>query len=47
MSEPINPVDAPADPMASAKLFLSWLFVGIPLAWGVWQVFVKSLALFK
>jgi hypothetical protein len=47
MPEPINPGDAPPDPMAPVKLLLSWLFVGIPLAWGVWQVFVKSLALFK
>ena len=25
----------------------AWLFVGIPLAWGVSQVFIKSLALFR
>lgn len=24
----------------------AWLFVGIPLAWGVWEVAVKSLDLF-
>jgi hypothetical protein len=29
------------------KLLLAWLLVGIPLAWGVWQVFKKSLDLFK
>jgi hypothetical protein len=29
------------------KLVLSWLFVGIPAAWGVAQVVVKSGALFK
>ena len=39
--------DAPPDPMAGAKLAFAWLFVGIPAAWGIWQVFVKSLALFK
>jgi hypothetical protein len=42
-----NPGDAPADPQAPVKLLLSWLFVGLPAAWGIWQVFVKSLALFK
>jgi hypothetical protein len=29
------------------RLIVSWLFVGIPLAWGVWQVVVKSMALFQ
>lgn len=29
------------------KLLLAWLLVGTPLAWGVWQVFKKSLDLFK
>ena len=29
------------------KLLVAWLVVGLPAAWGVWQVFVKSLALFK
>ncbi len=29
------------------KRIVAWLFVGIPLVWGVWQVVVKSLALFK
>jgi hypothetical protein len=30
-----------------ARLVLSWALVGVPLAWGVWQVFQKSLDLFK
>lgn len=30
-----------------AKLALSWALVGIPLGWGVWQVFKKSLDLFR
>jgi len=30
-----------------AKLIGAWTLVGIPLAWGVWQVFHKSLDLFK
>jgi hypothetical protein len=30
-----------------ARLVFSWALVGIPLAWGVWQVFQKSLDLFR
>ena len=29
------------------KLALSWLWVGAPLAWGIFSTVVKSLALFK
>jgi len=29
------------------KLIGAWTLVGIPLAWGVWQVVLKSLDLFK
>ena len=29
------------------KLVVSWALVGVPLAWGVWQVFKKSLDLFR
>ena len=29
------------------KLVAAWTLVGLPLAWGVWQVFKKSLDLFK
>ena len=29
------------------KLVGAWTLVGIPLAWGVWQVIQKSLDLFK
>jgi hypothetical protein len=29
------------------KLIGAWTLVGIPLAWGVWQVIHKSLDLFK
>jgi hypothetical protein len=28
-------------------LALAWLAVGVPLAWGVGQTLIKSLALFK
>jgi hypothetical protein len=29
------------------SVVLAWLFVGLPLAWGVSQTFIKALALFK
>jgi len=29
------------------RLIASWALVGIPLAWGVWQVARKSLDLFR
>ena len=29
------------------QLVLAWALVGVPLAWGVWQVFQKSLDLFR
>jgi len=29
------------------RLVGAWALVGIPLAWGVWQVFRKSLDLFR
>ncbi len=38
---------SPANPAEPALLAGAWLFVGIPLAWGVWNVFVKALDLFK
>jgi hypothetical protein len=28
-------------------LVFSWLFVGLPLAWGVYQTLLKSMALFQ
>ena len=28
-------------------LLLFWLYVSLPLAWGVWSTIQKSLALFK
>lgn len=31
----------------AVRLVLAWSLVGLPLAWGVWQVFQKSLALFR
>jgi MFS family permease len=35
------------DSTMPVRLAVAWTVVGIPLAWGVWQVFVKSLALFR
>ena len=32
---------------SGASLALAWLFVGVPLVWGVSQTFIKALALFK
>lgn len=29
------------------SIALAWIVVGVPLAWGVWQTAVKSMALFK
>jgi len=29
------------------KLFLAWVFVGIPLAWGIIQTASNALALFR
>jgi hypothetical protein len=39
----VTPVPAPA---AGGSVALAWLYVGIPLAWGVSQTFIKALALF-
>ena len=39
---------APAEESSSTgALLIAWLFVGIPLAWGVSQTFIKALTLFK
>jgi hypothetical protein len=40
---------APAHTTAGQKLLvaLAWIYVGIPLAWGVTQTVLKSIALFK
>jgi hypothetical protein len=43
----VPPGDTARDPLTAVKLALAWSIVGIPLAWGVWQVFQKSLALFR
>jgi hypothetical protein len=33
-------------PGVRLRLLCSWLVVGIPLAWGIWETLQKSLALF-
>ncbi|WP_188811709.1 MFS transporter small subunit [Hymenobacter cavernae] len=35
------------EPATGGSVVLAWLFVGIPLLWGVSQTFIKALALFK
>jgi hypothetical protein len=39
--------EVPAQNGASALVVLAWLFVLVPLLWGVTQTLVKSVALFK
>ncbi|WP_426060520.1 MFS transporter small subunit [Hymenobacter sp. B1770] len=39
--------NANAEETSTMSLVLAWLFVGVPLAWGVSQTFIKTLALFK
>ena len=31
----------------AVAVLVAWAVVGVPLAWGVWQVFRKSLDLFR
>lgn len=31
----------------AVRIAAAWALVGVPLAWGVWQVFQKSLDLFR
>lgn len=38
---------AAAESGAGGSVVLAWLVVGLPLAWGVSQTFIKALALFK
>ncbi|MEO7964307.1 MAG: oxalate:formate antiporter [Gemmatimonadaceae bacterium] len=39
--------EAAAKNSQTLELAISWLVVGIPAAWGIWQVVIKSLALFR
>ncbi len=37
----------PTPPASRLELLARWLFVGIPLGWGVWETARTSLALFR
>lgn len=49
--QPNSPAPPPAttspDTGPGGSVVLAWLVVGLPLAWGVSQTFIKALALFK
>ena len=45
--QPNSPTPPVAESGVGGSVVLAWLFVGIPLAWGVSQTFIKALALFK
>ena len=40
---------APTHTTGGQKLLvaIAWIYVGVPLAWGVWQTVNKSVALFR
>jgi hypothetical protein len=47
MSAPTTPTERERQTGTNlAALLLGWAFVGLPLAWGVAQTVIKSLALF-
>jgi hypothetical protein len=47
MSPQPTSTSATEEPRLGGSVILAWLYVGIPLAWGVSQTFIKALALFK
>lgn len=47
MNPKANSTTSVAEVSAGGPTILAWLYVGIPLAWGVSQTFIKALALFK
>jgi hypothetical protein len=44
---PTGGASHPARGAYGVRLIVSWLWVGIPLAWGVSQTIIQSLALFR
>ena len=42
----MNTTDTGSDGATTAKLVVAWLWVGIPLAWGVWVTLNNALKLF-
>jgi hypothetical protein len=45
MSQTVQPAGGAKN--VGPQLAFRWLWVGLPLAWGVWETAVKSLALFR
>lgn len=45
--QPNNAGTPTAETSSTGALVIAWLFVGIPLIWGVSQTFLKALTLFK
>lgn len=45
--QPNSSAPTAASTGAGGSVALAWLYVGIPLAWGVSQTFIKALTLFK
>ena len=45
--QPNSSAATSSEPSSGMSVALAWLFVGIPLAWGVSQTFIKALTLFK
>lgn len=41
-----NETEVPRDEQ-TALVIVSWLAVGLPLAWGIWQTIKKALLLFS
>jgi hypothetical protein len=42
-----SPPPTAPDSGVGGSVVLAWLVVGLPLAWGVSQTFIKALALFQ
>jgi hypothetical protein len=43
----MSTANAASDSKSVAKVVLAWCAVGVPLAWGVAETIVKTLALFQ
>jgi hypothetical protein len=44
---PNTAAPAATEEASGGSAVLAWLYVGVPLLWGVSQTFIKALALFK
>ena len=42
-----QPQSLEADSKPGGSVAMAWLYVGVPLLWGVSQTFLKALTLFK